>query len=67
MRVESRELSNIGGIKLTLSQSRLATSRLAEYACACTAKDDGLRVREDGGDGKAAWEAGGKKGSAMKK
>ena len=39
---------------LTLSQSCLTTSRLAEYARACAAEDDGLRMREDGGNGEAA-------------
>lgn len=38
----------------TLSQSRLTTGGLAEHARACGAGNDGLCVREDGGDGEAA-------------
>ena len=38
----------------TLGQSRLTTSRLAQDACARTAENDGLGVREDSGDREAA-------------
>ena len=46
--------AELGVERRTLSQSRLTTGRLAEDACACTAKDNGLCVREDGGDCEAA-------------
>ena len=39
----------------TLRQSCLTTGGLAEHAAACGAEDDGLRVRENGRDGEAAW------------
>ena len=40
----------------TLSQSRLTTCWLAQYRLAVRAKNDGLSVREDGRDGKAAYK-----------
>ena len=39
----------------TLGQSRLTTGRLAQNGCASTAENDGLRVREDGGNREAAY------------
>lgn len=40
--------------KRTLGQSRLTTSGLAKDASTSTAEDNGLGMRENGGDGKAA-------------
>ena len=40
--------------RATLGESGLATSGLAQNGCATLADDDGLGVREDGGDGEAA-------------
>lgn len=40
--------------RAALSETSLATSRLAEEGGAARADDDGLGVREDGGDGEAA-------------
>lgn len=41
--------------RAALGESGLATSGLAEDLRAAGADDDGLCVREDGGDGEAAW------------
>jgi hypothetical protein len=41
--------------RLTLSQTSLTTSRLAEDLGAGCARDNGLRMREDGRDRKATW------------
>lgn len=40
--------------RAALSQTGLATGRLAEDSCATLADDDGLGVRENSGDGEAA-------------
>ena len=50
----SREGETDADRGLTLSQSRLSTGWLAQHTGACTAKNNGLCVREDGSDGKAA-------------
>lgn len=42
-------------IQLTLGQTGLTASWLAEDGRAGSALDDGLGVREDGGDVEAAW------------
>ena len=43
---------------LTFGQPRLATSGLTEDTCACAAENNGLCVREDGGDREAACVGG---------
>lgn len=46
-----------GGRARTLCETGLSTCGLAEDAGARSAEDDGLCVREDGGDGEAACMA----------
>lgn len=40
--------------RAALGQASLATGGLAKHGCAALADDDGLGVREDGGNGEAA-------------
>lgn len=50
----ARKKKRRGRKRHTLGEPRLAAGRLAQHASAGAADDDRLRVREDGGDGKAA-------------
>jgi hypothetical protein len=49
----SAEINMMQGTVLTLSEPRPTTCRLAQYAGARAANNDGLRMREDGGNAKA--------------
>lgn len=51
---EKKRTPLLSSERAALSESSLATGRLTQNRCATLADNDGLSVRENGGDGKAA-------------